>query len=385
MIRDLPTRRTLRLFVIWMKFSILFLTLTLHAGCTATGQQALYTPAAGQAAGQTTGQAAGQTTGQMTDARSDSSAVWSLASTRWNGTFLNLNGAISNPSGISATPSGISIKNARALDFHPDGTSLYIVGRSSENIVTYTLAEPWEVGSATATSSFDLSGIVGSRNQGSVAHGLWFRKDTGRTFFVFNRTEVFRFDTDTPWDVAGARLAGYADVRDVVRRGHDIDLHPDGTVLYVDDRGKGAVHQFRMDEAWDLSTLEFEVSLDISEQEKAVRGLEFRRDGRRFFVMDTSRREVLEYEVPEAWSVRGAVYRGAFSVAGQAGNPRSVTWKPDGRCFYVTDTSDGAVYPYEVPGGCVEHGNGGGDADGGEDAREHGSGSENRENDGGTP
>jgi len=330
-----------------MQFSVLFLTFTLHAGCTSTGQQALYIPAVGQV------------TGQMTDARSDSTGAWSLASTRWNGTSLDLNGAPSNPSGIS-------VENARTLDFHPNGTSFYIVGRSSENIVTYTLAVPWDVGSATATSSFDLSDIVGSRNQGSVAHGLWFRKDTGRSFFVFNRTEVFRFDTDTPWDVAGARLAGYADVSDVVRRGHDIDLHPDGTVLYVDDRGKGAVHQFRMDEAWDLSTLAFEVSLDISEQEKAVRGLEFRRDGRRFFVMDTSRREVLEYEVPEAWSIRGAVYHGAFLVAGQAGNPRSVTWKPDGRCFYVTDTSDGAVYQYEVTGGCLEDGDGGVDEETGE-------------------
>ena len=347
MIRELPTRRTQRLLVIWMQFSVLFLTFTLHAGCTSTGQQALYIPAVGQV------------TGQMTDARSDSTGAWSLASTRWNGTFLDLNGAPSNPSGIS-------VENARTLDFHPNGTSFYIVGRSSENIVTYTLAVPWDVGSATATSSFDLSDIVGSRNQGSVAHGLWFRKDTGRSFFVFNRTEVFRFDTDTPWDVAGARLAGYADVSDVVRRGHDIDLHPDGTVLYVDDRGKGAVHQFRMDEAWDLSTLAFEVSLDISEQEKAVRGLEFRRDGRRFFVMDTSRREVLEYEVPEAWSIRGAVYHGAFLVAGQAGNPRSVTWKPDGRCFYVTDTSDGAVYQYEVTGGCLEDGDGGVDEETGE-------------------
>lgn len=269
--------------------------------------------------------------------------AWNLSSTRWNGAMLQLKG----PDG-----KGNPVKNARTADFHPDGHLLYVVGRSTENIATYKLEDPWNLASGRYQTSFDLSGTIGTRNQQSVAHGLWFRKDTGQTFYVFNRTEIFRFDMEVAWDLTSASLAGYADLSSVVKRGHDIDVHPGGQFLYIDDRQASAVHQFRFDTPWSLESLVYEGSLDVSDEEKAVRGIEFKRDGTIFYLMDTSRRALLEYEAEVPWRVLGAEFRGRFDVSGQSGNPRSVTWKPDGRCFYVTDTSDGVMYQYEAGEGC---------------------------------
>ncbi|TVP44526.1 MAG: hypothetical protein EA350_11440 [Gemmatimonadales bacterium] len=263
------------------------------------------------------------------------SATWSIGEVVYQGEFLDL------------YP---ETDNTRSVDFRPDGTLLFVVGRDTENVVSYELSTPWDVTTGVPVDRLELSGLLGSREHPeSVAHGFFIRKEDGRMLWVWNRTEIFEFTLDEPWRLSSARPTGYQGFGGTVLRGHDIDFRPDGLRLYVDDRDGQAVFQFALSEAWNVATASLEVRLDISDQEEEVRGIEFKPDGTRMFLMDTGRREALEYHLSTPWELATARFVQALSVGGQLDNPRGITWRTDGTRFYVTQASGRpALHQYDL-------------------------------------
>lgn len=265
----------------------------------------------------------------------EAAAGWFLDEVVYSGAFLDLSRETAN---------------TRSVDFHPDGTLLFVVGRDTENVVTYQLSTPWDVTAGAATDSLDLSSDLGAwEHPESVAHGLYIRKDDGGMMWIWNRTEILEYTLDVPWRVSSARPTAHRSFAGTVLRGHDIDFRPDGLKLYVDDRNSQAVFQFALEEAWDVTTATLEYTLDISDQEEAVRGIEFKPDGSRMFLMDTARRDILEYHLDMPWEIETARFVQALSVGGQHDDPRGITWRTDGRRFYVTQASGlPALHQYDL-------------------------------------
>ncbi len=263
------------------------------------------------------------------------STGWSLDEVVFRGAVLDLSGETGN---------------TRSVDFHPDGTLLFVVGRDTENVVAYALSSPWDVTTGLAVEQLDISPEMGSRGYPeSVAHGFYIRKDDGTRMWVWNRTEIFEYTLDEPWGISTARNTAYRSFEGTVLRGHDIDFRPDGMRLFVDDRDSRAVFQFTLAEPWEVTTAELEYVLDISDQEEAVRGIEFGPTGTRMFLMDTDRREVLEYHLSTPWELETARFVQALSVGGQADNPRGITWRTDGTRLYVTQaTGTPALFQYDL-------------------------------------
>ncbi|TVR62048.1 MAG: hypothetical protein EA422_11860 [Gemmatimonadales bacterium] len=247
-------------------------------------------------------------------------------------------------------------RHARDVDFSPDGSHLFVVARDRERVISYRLATPWVPDSGVATGYLELSAELNSRaDHGARAHGIYLRKDDGRRLWIWNRTEIWEYTLDIPWELESARPTGYKSFEGTILRGHGIDFRPDGRRLFVDDRNLAAVFQFVLDEPWDVTSAVLETTLDISDQEKAVRGIQFRPDGERLFVMDTRRREILEYDLHHPWELRDARFIRALSVSGQTRNPRSITWSADGSRFFVTEVPRRlalvrrpALFSYEV-------------------------------------
>ncbi len=235
--------------------------------------------------------------------------------------------------------------NARATFWHPDGNEIYVTGRFTENVVRYTLSESWNVGTATFSGEFKLTNEFGSTSQQSRAHGLYFRSD-GEKMWVFNRTEIWGYTLDAPWDISSAETTYYANLQDFVQRGHDIDFKPDGLRLFIDDRDAQAVHEVNLGKPWDITTIESVFTLDISDQENEVRGLEMIADGTIMLLMDTGRKEILQYHLSVPYDLKTAQYIDAFDVSGQSSNPRGLSVRPDLEYFYVTGNDNQKIYQY---------------------------------------
>lgn len=249
------------------------------------------------------------------------------------------------------TYSGISLDisnetaNARATTWKPDGTLVFITGRYTENVVSYELTNPWDLSTASFSDEFDLSNQIGSSTQNSVAHGLFLHRD-GKLMWVFNRTEIWGFSLETPWDLSTVTHSSYANLVDFVERGHDFDFNPDGTLLFIDDRNARAVHQFSLSTPWDITSIQWDYTLDISDQEIAVRGLEMILDGTIMLLLDTGRQAILQYQLSEPYNLRTANYLNAFDVSSESSNPRGLSIRPDLDSFYVTENSNQKIYQY---------------------------------------
>ncbi len=239
--------------------------------------------------------------------------------------------------------------DTRALDFTEDGSRFYIVGRSSGNVVEYELSSPWDIESAEYVGEFNFTDDFETRAQGyNAAHGVNIHPD-GTYLYVWNRVELWQYELETPWEVTSAAHVGYNDLSEIATRGHDIAFTPDGTTMFLDDRDDQMVYQFALDTPWDIETASLVYELDISDEEDAVRGTEFSVDGMQMFLMDTGRREVLQYDLEEAWQIESSEFAGSFNVTLQSRNPRGLSLRPDGSGMYVVDANSDEVLYYEFP------------------------------------
>jgi|GEM_PF-1570776 len=243
----------------------------------------------------------------------------------------------------------VSTNNSRATDFNPDGTRFYVLGRLSMTIEEYYLSVPWEIETATFVRQLDISDEMGTETQSDpVPNGLYFRKDDGNKLWVFNRTEIWEYTLGTPWDISSAEPTGYQDLKHLIVRGHDIDFKPDGSMLFVDDRIFESVFQFNLNNSWDVASASLDYVLDISDEQEAVRGIQFNQTGERMYLMDTERQEILEYDITDPYDLGSASFIGSYSVSSQSQQPRGLTFTPDFSMFFVTDTDLNEVFHYHL-------------------------------------
>ena len=227
--------------------------------------------------------------------------------------------------------------NARASFWKPDGSTVYVVGRNTDNVVAYQLTDPWEI----KTGKFLTETKVSGENQ----HGLYFRED-GQLMWVFDRTGIWTYQLEESWDISTISEGEYTDLSSFVIRGHDIDFRPDGRVIYIDDRNKGAVFQVSLENPWDVTGYELQYTLDISDLQMEVRGVEFLNEGKAMALMDTGRKEILQYELGEAWDISTAVFKGGFDVSAQTHQGRGLSFSADETRFYVTGRDEQKIFQY---------------------------------------
>lgn len=239
--------------------------------------------------------------------------------------------------------------NSRETTFRPDGTRMYIVGRASRNVVEYRLSTPWDVSTASYVRELDISPQTGSSGpENDAPHGIYIRKNDGARMWILNRDEIWEYSLTNAWDISSAVQTGYQDFSDTLVRGHGIHFRPNGTRMYIDDRVLEAVYQYNLSTAWDVSSSSLHAVLDISAQQEEVRGVKLNDSGNRMYLMDTGRREVLEYHLSSSFDVRSASFIGVYSVSSESSDPRGLSFNSDFDGFYITESTNNRVFQYRI-------------------------------------
>lgn len=95
-------------------------------------------------------------------------------STPWNLSTASFEGAF-DVSGQDGTPTGVTFRN--------DGTEMFLTGFANGIVFSYTLSTAWDPSTATFDTSFDVFG------EDTRPHGLAFESDGTKLFVVGNTTE----------------------------------------------------------------------------------------------------------------------------------------------------------------------------------------------------
>jgi len=244
--------------------------------------------------------------------------------------------------------------NRPSIAYGDKDTKIYIADASTATdaeMRQYNLTTPGDPSTATDSGnslSFPDGGDFDDLN-------MAFSPDGTRMYISFfnGSAQIFvppeQYNLSTAWDISTAvpKVKRFFVGSD---EGTPFGLYvkPDGTKMYVVGTTGDDINEYDLSTAYDVSTATFNQNFSVSAQETNPRGVEFKTDGTKMYVVGTSGDDVNEYNLSTAWDVSTASYSQNFSVSGQEANPYSVRFKPDGTKMYVTGTSGDDINEYSL-------------------------------------
>jgi DNA-binding beta-propeller fold protein YncE len=129
-----------------------------------------------------------------------------------------------------------------AVSFKSDGTKMFVLDNNTRNIFRYSLSTAWDI----STASYDGSAkafAVGSQETGPT--GLYFKDDGTRMYVVgITGDDVNQYELSTAWDVSTASYSKNFSVAYLGQNPSGIFFKPDGAKFFVTDTGTDSVSAF---------------------------------------------------------------------------------------------------------------------------------------------
>lgn len=233
--------------------------------------------------------------------------------------------------------------NPTDLFFMNDGLKMYIIGATGDDVNEYDLSTAWD----TSTASYLQSFYVGSQDTNPT--GLFFKPD-GTKMYVLGNTgdDVNEYDLSTAWDVSTASYVQNFSVSGQETVPSSIFFKPDGTKMYVIGSSSDNVNEYDLSVAWNIATASYLQSFNVNSQQRVPTGIFFKPDGTKMYIIGSSAVDVDEYDLSAAWDVSTASYVQNFSVDAQDGSPSGVFFKDDGTKMFMLGLSSYAVFTYTL-------------------------------------
>jgi hypothetical protein len=125
------------------------------------------------------------------------------------------------------------------LFFKPNGLSMYIVGQTNDTVYQYTLSTAWNVSTATLLQSFSVSG------QELTPSDLAFTSDGSRMFLLGTTgDDINVYNLTTPWDISTAAFVNAFSVSGQDTSPVGLYVKPDGTKMYMVGSTNDTVYQY---------------------------------------------------------------------------------------------------------------------------------------------
>lgn len=253
---------------------------------------------------------------------------WDLATAVYSGTSFSVSTEDSSPTG---------------LFFKEDGTRMYMVGTTVDNINEYSLSTAWNIATASYLRSFFV------RPEDFLPQGVSFKEDGTKAYMIgANSRNVNEYDLSTAWNISTAVFLRSFSVSVQDSSPTDLYFKSGGTTLFVVGSTGDAVYEYSLSTAWNISTASFVRSTSVSGQDISPTGLFFRPNGAKMFIVGATGDAVYEYNLSTAWDISTRSFVQSFSVSGQDATPQSLFFKPDGTSMYVIGSSTDSVYAYNL-------------------------------------
>jgi DNA-binding beta-propeller fold protein YncE len=260
------------------------------------------------------------------------STPWDLSTATYASISKGVNAQDTNPSDVF---------------FKSDGTIMYVLGRTGDDVNQYALSTAWNVSTATFTKVSSPS--VNAWSGESDPYGMYIKPDGTQFYFCGSATtSVWQQTMPTAWDVANMVPGFYVGSQDGTPNG--VSFKDDGTKMYVVGSGNNTVYQYSLSTAWDTLTASYDsVSFSVVTQDTDPRGITFKTDGTKMYIVGANGDDINEYNLSSAWNISTASYVQNFSVSAQTGTaPVKVEFSSDGTKMIVLSNTNGNVFQYNL-------------------------------------
>lgn len=238
---------------------------------------------------------------------------------------------------------GAQSGSPQAVFFKPDGTKMYVVGSTSDSVHEYDLSTPWASNTASYLQSFSVSA------QEASSRGLFFKPDGTKMYVVGSSSDnVNEYDLSTAWDISTASYLQNFSVSSEEATPSGLTFKPDGTKMYIVGIAGDEVNEYDLSTAWDVTTASYLQNFSVAGQDTAPQDISFISDGKKMYVLGGTQDYVNEYTLSTAWDVSTASYVRRFPVTSQDATPQGLFVRPAGEGFYVAGATSDRVYQYTI-------------------------------------
>ena len=229
------------------------------------------------------------------------------------------------------------------LFFKPDGLKMYIIGENNDAVFEYNLSTAWDVSTASYLQNFSVAA------QDTDPDDVFFKPD-GTKMYIAGRAGdyVNEYDLSTAWDISTASYLQRFSVAAQEANPDGIFFKPDGTKMYVAGYTGDDVNEYNLSTAWNVTTASYLQNFSVAAQDTSPRGVFFKPDGLKMYVVGTGADAVNEYNLSTAWDISTASYLQVFAVSPQDTLPRGFFFKPDGTKMYIAGQGVDSVHEYNL-------------------------------------
>jgi sugar lactone lactonase YvrE len=230
------------------------------------------------------------------------------------------------------------------IAFNTDGTKMFVVGTTGDDVNEYSLSIAFDISTAVYSQNFSVSA------QEVNPRGLTFNNDGTKMFIVgTSGDDVNEYDLSVGFDISSAVYSQNFSVAAQETVPHGIAFNTDGTKMFIVGTTGDDVNEYDLSTGFDVSSASFVDSFSVSAQDTAPTDIAFNPDGTKMFVVGYAGIDINEYDLSVAFDVSSANYTQSFSVAGQVAGPTGIAFNNDGTKMFIVGSTGAAVYQYDIP------------------------------------
>lgn len=233
----------------------------------------------------------------------------------------------------------------------PDGTKMYKGIRGSSFVTELSLPTPYSV--ATVSIDRDVKGFLYIAGLEIEPTGMYITPDGTKLFFIGSTSgsiqkDVFEISLSVPYDIASGiaisnTLGSYQPEISTDITG--IEFKPDGTKMFLCETSTDKVFEFKLNTAWASNSAVRIGSITVSDNPE---GVIFKPDGTKMFVCNNAADRLTEWALSTPWQVNTAVQIGLLSISAIESSPVEFAFKPDGNVFYVIGSGGDRIYQFNL-------------------------------------
>lgn len=271
--------------------------------------------------------------------------------------MVELNGDALRSFNLSTIVAGTHTNTTATLDtvisstfFRPDGLKMYIAGATGDTVIQYGLTTAWDIRTATSEGS-----VSTATQETGTASGLYFKPDGTRMYIVAPTNDnIYQYNLSTPWVVSTAVVdPNLLSVSATDTTGRSMAFRPDGTVVYYIGNQRSILRSYTMSTPWDVSTGTLNAEqFDFTTISPNPYGMAMSQDGKRMFITGSTNDTIVELTMSTPWDITTLAVTGeTFSLASPTAyeiNGAGLYVSPDGFNLYVSSPTNDRVYRFEM-------------------------------------
>ncbi|PSO44401.1 MAG: hypothetical protein BRC23_01170 [Parcubacteria group bacterium SW_4_49_11] len=253
---------------------------------------------------------------------------YSLSSASYDNQSFDLSGEDTSPTGMA---------------FNGDGSKMFVAGARNANVYSYNLSTAYNIGSASYNQSFDMSG------EDTSPQNVTFNGNGTKMFVVGHDTDsVYSYNLSAAYDIGTASYNQSFDVSGEDTYPQDVTFNGNGTKMFVVGHNTNSVYSYNLSAAYDMSTASYNQSFDVSGQDSQLQNVAFNGDGTKMFVAGDDTDSVYSYNLSTAYDLGSVNYNQSFDVSGEDTWPTGLTFNGDGSKMFVIGQNTDTMYRYST-------------------------------------